>query len=242
MRTALKLAILAAGAVVAAPAMADEGPAAPAAGVAMPAPQAEPATEGRKAGDWLVRARAILVAPNESSGAITGIAGSEVGLGNSVMPEVDFTYMFTKNIGAELILGTTHHDISGRGTVSALGKVGKTWVLPPTLTLQYHFMPEGKIHPYVGAGVNYTLFYSNDTTNSLTNALGGKTDLKLDDSFGWALQGGVDFDINKKLFINADIKYIDMNTKARLTTGNTLRTVNVDVNPIVAAIGVGFRF
>jgi len=113
-----------------------------------------------KEGDVLVRARAIVVAPNESSGAVSGIPGSKVGVGDSVMPEVDFTYMATNHIGAELILATTKHSVSGRGTISGLGDVANTWVLPPTLTLQYHFAPDGRVRPYLGAGINYSTFYS----------------------------------------------------------------------------------
>lgn len=194
-----------------------------------------------KKGDVLIRARAIWVTPNEKSGAITGIAGSKVGVGDDVMPELDFTYMATNNIGAELILGTTKHDVTGRGSVSALGKVAHTWVLPPTLTLQYHFAPDAPIRPYVGAGINYTIFYSGKATDSLNNAL-GQTNVKLDDSFGYALQTGVDVDLSKKVFLNLDIKYIDMKTKARLTSAGVLRTVKVDVDPIVAGIGIGMRF
>lgn len=230
MRTALTLALLAAAAGVATPALAQDA-----------APAAAAGDTDRQAGDWLVRGRAILVAPTESSGAVTGIAGSEVGVGNAVMPEVDFTYFVTKNVGAELILATTKHDITGRGAVSALGKIADTWVLPPTLTLQYHFLPEGKVHPYVGAGVNYTIFYSADATESLNKALGA-TKVKLDDSFGYALQAGIDIDVTPKFFVNADIKYIDMDTTARLTSGATKRSVDVEINPIVAGIGVGFRF
>ncbi|WP_448664800.1 OmpW/AlkL family protein [Sphingomonas sp. CJ20] len=232
MRTALKLAMLAAGVAAATPALAQEATTLPTGAVE---------DSGRQAGDWLFRARAIMVSPTESSGEVTGIAKSEVGLSNSVMPEVDFTYFVTKNIGAELILATTKHNVTGRGSIDALGKIADTWVLPPTLTLQYHFLPEGKVHPYVGAGVNYTIFYSADSTKSLNTAL-GNTKVKLDDSFGYALQAGIDVDITPKFFVNADIKYIDMDTTARLTTGTTKRSVNVEVNPIVAAIGVGFKF
>lgn len=194
-----------------------------------------------KEGDVLVRARAIVVAPNESSGAVSGIAGSKLGVGDSVMPEVDFTYMVTNNIGAELIVATTKHTVSGRGTVSALGDVADTWVLPPTLTLQYHFAPDGKIRPYLGAGVNYSIFYSSKALPSLNGALGA-TKVKLDDSFGYALQAGLDIPVSKRVFVNFDVKYIDMRTTARLTSGATLRTARVRIDPIVAGTGIGIRF
>ncbi|MHA6721005.1 OmpW/AlkL family protein [Sphingomonas sp. RS6] len=197
---------------------------------------------GIAAGDWLVRLRGIVVAPNESSGGIQpGIPTGKVGVGDAVMPEVDFTYMATDHIGAELIVSSTRHDITGREAISGLGTVGHTWVLPPTLTLQYHFMPKAAVRPYVGAGVNYTTFYSSKTSDSLNTAL-GKTELSLKDSFGYALQAGVDIDINKKFFLNLDVKYIDMDTTARLTTGNTVNRTSVHIDPLVFGFGIGTRF
>lgn len=197
---------------------------------------------GIAAGDWLVRLRGIVVAPNEKSDGLTpGIPTARVGVTNSVMPEVDFTYMATDNIGAELILSSTRHDLQGREAISGLGKVGHTWVLPPTLTLQYHFLPKTAVRPYVGAGINYTTFYSAKTSDSLNKAL-GQTSLSLKDSVGYALQAGVDIDINKKFFLNLDVKYIDMGTTARLNTGGTINQTHVELNPLVFGFGVGTRF
>ena len=199
------------------------------------------AQDAREAGDVLVRARAILVSPTEESGEVSGFAGSGVGLSDSLMPEVDVTWLVTRDIGLELIASTTRHDISGQGSLAALGDVAETWALPPTLTLQYHFAPGGSFHPYVGAGVNYTFFHSSKPTGSLEGAL-GRTDVDLDDSFGFALQAGVDFDIGRKLFVNFDVKYIDMGTTAHLRTAGGTATVDVDVNPLVFGMGVGTRF
>lgn len=200
------------------------------------------AQDGIEAGDWLVRLRGIVVSPTEQSGPVTpGFPTGSVGVGDAVMPEVDFTYMATKNIGAELILATTKHDISGRGALAPLGKVGSTWALPPTLTLQYHFLPDAQVRPYVGAGVNYTIFHSSDASDSLEAAV-GKTSLKLDDSFGYALQAGVDIDLSKRFFLNLDVKFIDMDTTARLKTGAATNTVDVDLDPFVFGVGIGTRF
>lgn len=195
-----------------------------------------------KEGDLLVRARAIVVAPTESSGPVTpGFPGSEVGVSDSVMPEVDFTYMLTDHVGAELILATTKHDAAGRGTLSGFDELASTWVLPPTLTLQYHFAPEGKVRPYVGAGVNYTIFYSTEASPALETAIGA-TSVEMDDSFGYALQAGVDIDLNDRLFLNLDVKYIDIDTTARLNTGGAINTARVSIDPIVAGVGIGVRF
>lgn len=195
-------------------------------------------------GDVLVRVRTILVAPNERSGGIVpAFPNEEVAVGNSVMPEIDFTYMATDHLGLELVLATTKHNLSGRtGTTGGIGKLGSSWVLPPTLTAQYHFVPAGHVRPYVGAGINYTIFWNEDASDALEAAV-GRTHVRMSDSFGWALQAGVDIDLTKTVFLNLDVKYIDMRTDARLsTTAIGVQQVRVDINPIVAGIGVGMRF
>lgn len=195
-------------------------------------------------GDWIFRLRGINVMPSGSSGDILpAFPGEGVDVDNSFMPEVDITYMVTKNIGLELIAATTKHNALGEtGTTGSLGKLASTWVLPPTLTLQYHFLPDSSIRPYIGAGLNYTLFYSEDASTALENAVGA-TKVSLDDSFGWAAQVGVDFDLTERLFLNLDVKYIDMDTTARLsTTAAGVQRVNISIDPVVAGFGIGIRF
>jgi outer membrane protein len=193
-------------------------------------------------GDFLVRARAILVAPTESSSGVKpAFPNDEVSVSNSFAPEVDFTYFATDNIGLELVLATTKHDINGKDGLAPIGELANTWVLPPTLTLQYHFAPKAKVRPYVGVGINYTHFYSEDASSDLESAI-GDTKVKLDDSFGYALQAGVDFDIGKNLFLNLDVKYIDIDTEAKLTSGSLVNKVKVSLDPIVAGVGIGMRF
>ena len=194
-------------------------------------------------GDWLVRLRGIVVSPTENtSGVMPDLTDASVEVDNAIVPELDFTYFLTDNIAAELILATSPHGINGTGIIADRGEVADVMVLPPTLTLQYHFMPDGAFRPYLGVGVNYTIFYSEDASDSLVDALGGATDVDLDDSFGVAFQAGVDVPINDRWFINADVKYIQIDTDATLTTGDTVRTIEVDLDPIVAGVGVGFRF
>lgn len=192
-------------------------------------------------GDVLVRARAIVVAPTEdSSGIEPTFPDDEVSVTNSITPEVDITYFVTDNIGLELIAATSKHDVKGKGGLEPIGELVDTWVLPPTLTLQYHFAPKAKVRPYVGVGLNYTHFYGEDASDALEGAI-GETKVKLDDSFGYALQAGVDVDIGKNLFLNADIKYLDIDTKAKLTTGNLVNRVKVSIDPIVLGIGIGMK-
>lgn len=195
-------------------------------------------------GDVLVRVRTILVAPNEKSGPILpAFPGETVGVSDSFMPEIDFTYMATNHLGLELIVATTKHNLSGRaGTTGSIGKLATTWVLPPTLTAQYHFRPDRHVRPYVGAGINYSIFWNEDASGGLEAAV-GSTHVRLSDSVGWAAQAGVDIDLTRRIFLNLDIKYIDMHTTARLATAAIgVQKVRVDINPIVAGIGLGMRY
>jgi outer membrane protein len=193
-------------------------------------------------GDWIIRVRAIDVAPNEKTGPVQPtFATSHTSVDNAVAPEIDFTYMATKHIGAELILATTKHHVSGKDALAPVGRLAGTWVLPPTLTLQYHFMPEAHVRPYVGAGLNYTIFYNTKASGALKAAI-GDTKVHLKDSFGYAAQAGFDVDLTSSVFANFDVKYIDIDTKARLTTGALVNRERVHLDPLVFGVGLGMRF
>ena len=190
------------------------------------------------------RMTTAMVAPNERSGGVLPTFPTEkVTVSNSFMPEVDISYMLTDHVGAELIAATTKHDASGKtGTTGSIGKLASTWVLPPTLTLQYHFAPGAKVRPYVGAGLNYTVFYSEKASKGLEAAV-GNTSVKMKDSFGYALQAGIDVPVTERIFFNLDVKYIDMDTTARLaTTAIGVERVKIHIDPFVFGMGIGMRF
>jgi outer membrane protein len=194
-------------------------------------------------GDWLVRLRGIIVDPQDSSSGISpDLPTAKIGVDSAPTGELDFSYMVTENIGAELILASPIHDLNGRGAIASLGHIGDAQLLPPVLSLQYHFMPKSWIRPYVGIGVNYTIFFNEDASHSLETALGGATKIRIDDSVGPAGQAGVDIDVAENLFLNFDIKFVDIQPGVRLITGNTVRHVNVDINPLIFGIGIGTRF
>lgn len=193
-------------------------------------------------GDWLVRLRGVIVAPTENtSDVLPGFPGGQAGVENAFVPELDVTYFFMRNIAAELILATSPHDLVGEGTLSGLGEIADVMALPPTLTLQYHFNPGGKLRPYAGVGVNWSIFYGEDASSALVGAL-GPTSVNIDDSVGVAYQVGVDLALSERWFLNADVKYIQIDTTATLNTGGAINAVDVDLDPVVAGIGVGLRF
>jgi outer membrane protein len=206
------------------------------------APNAPPRI-GIAAGDVLVRVRAITVVPNEDSGGITPAFPQErLSVGNAVMPELDVTYMATDHIGFELIASTTKHTAKGTsGTTGGIGKLATTWVLPPTLTAQYHFAPASHVRPYLGAGINYTIFWNEKASDGLQAAV-GTTRVHMKDSFGWAAQAGVDMDITPKVFLNLDVKYIDIDTRVQLDTAAAgTQKVKLGLDPLVFGVGLGIR-
>lgn len=178
-------------------------------------------------GDILARFRVINVNPDVSVDRTLSTAGVDVDDQTNV--ELDFTYMITDHIGAELILGTTRHEVT-----SKMGSLGKVSVLPPTLTLQYHFNPEGQVRPYAGVGINYTRFYNDGLK------LGGQ-DLSIDkNSWGAALQVGTDIALSKDIFLNLDVKKVYISTDVNHPDLGKLGTLDID--PWIFGIGIGTRF
>ena len=187
-----------------------------------------------KAGTWLIDVRGTGVVPSSTS-SINTAAGAATGLRANVstdyMPTLGITYFVTPNVSAELILGTTQHDIRAEGGgVDILAR--KTWVLPPVLTLQYRPLPAARFSPYVGAGVNYMLFYGGSNQNGLT--------VKTPSGFGWALQGGLDYAVQGPWTLNADVKKVFFSTNAEINGGAL--TSHVQLDPWVLSLGVGRKF
>ena len=179
-------------------------------------------------GPWLVRARAVnLDSANKDS---TGLGLS---VNDKVIPEVDVSYFFTPNIAAELVLTVPQkHDLSS----SVLGgKIGTLKHLPPSLLVQYHFNAAG-FKPYVGAGVNYTRFSSVRFDPAVAAALNPSIDKN---SFGGALQVGVDIPLSKNLYLNLDVKKVYIKTDV-FSSGTKVGTFKVD--PVLVGVGLGWRF
>lgn len=183
-------------------------------------------------GDWLVRLRGIHVSPSESA-TITPIGGT-VTIDTATVPELDISYFLTDNIAVELILATTKHSPQAVGTLAGDVPLGSVYLLPPTLTVQYHPMPNEKFSPYVGVGVNYTIFYKEEAPTVTV------TDIDYSNKFGLAAQIGADYYVNGDWFINADLKKIWLKTDVSMNAG----TINADVkiNPWIFGIGFGRSF
>jgi outer membrane protein len=200
----------------------------------------------KSAGDIVVRARGVAVLPQEK-GTLNNTSLGNIGtvkVGNDYIPEVDFTYFFTDNIAAELIAGTSRHKV--KGNLNGLGnsiEIGKVSLLPPTLTVQYHFLPKERISPYVGAGLNYTLFYNEDAANTANSAGLSVTKTDYKNRFGFALQAGVDVALTGAWSLNLDVKKIFLKTDVTASVNGALPvTSKVTLDPWLVGVGVGYRF
>lgn len=203
------------------------------------------AQDGTDYAKWQIRVRGVGVVPIESATVPTINGG--VTVSDTFIPELDFTYFFTKNLAAELILGTSKHNIGTQnsnltaigGAENAIVDLGHVWLLPPTLTLQYHFHPSPVWKPYVGVGANYTIFYNVDKGPVVK-------DITYKNKFALAAQLGVDINVSKSFFFNFDIKQLFLSTTADVDATNLAPGLNlptkVTLNPFLLGFGVGVKF
>ena len=204
-----------------------------------------------EAGDFVVRLRATHISPDVSSklgsqtdatygsgkaALLYGNAGAQLQVDNNTIPEIDFSYYFTKNIAAELILAVgTRHDVNVSSAGAVAKALGSVNLLPPTLTAQWHFNPDQTIDPYVGAGVSYI--------RAMDNGLnyGGTHPITISrNSFGPAIQAGVDYNLADKWLLNFDVKKIWFDTDVTLVGSGKIDQLSID--PWVVSFGFGKKF
>ena len=219
-----------------------------------------------------IRLRATAVIPNGSStvydtwGMIPPVAGLTYGAGSpiwgagaqasvSVIPEIDVSYYFTKNFAIEAICCASYHKVNGKGLLNGLN-IGKTWVFPPTIMLQYHFTNFGAFQPYVGVGVNFTAFFGQSAGNNWAPfytpigqvGFNSITAMKIGTSWGVAGQVGFDYMINDRWGVNVDLKRIMMRpTATGLLYNSGLNAyvpwrAKVNIDPWVVSAGITYRF
>lgn len=187
-----------------------------------------------EAGDFVVRGGFHTIDPK--GGSFDNGQGTRLQVREDTSFTVSGTYFFSPAIAVELQAATPfNHDIDLVG----VGKVASTRHLPPTLSVQYH-VPFGDFKPYVGVGVNWTIFFNEGTTGALAGV-----DLDLDDSFGIAAQLGVDYALGDRWYLNGELRWIDIDTKADVAGGPFgagARLGTVEIDPFVWAVTLGRRF
>lgn len=203
--------------------------------LAQPALAQSSAPRGKQAGDFMIGASVIGVLPM-SGGSVDTIGGSP-NASDAWTGQLDFTYFLTQNFSLNLIAATTQHDIEVRNSSLGTVDLGHVWVLPPTLTFQYHPLPAERFSPYVGAGVNWTMFYSEG---------GGRnaavTGVDVRNAFGLALNIGMDIELTPNWLMNIDVKklFLRPDVAVDTTLGRINATANLD--PWIVGVGVRYRF
>lgn len=217
-----------------------------------------------EAGDIVVRLRATNINPDESSrlgpqadraygagtsAAVYGDANAKLEVDSNTIPELDISYYLTKNIAAELILALgTRHDVnvSGSGGLMTTHDLGSVNLLPPTLSLQWHFRPDQMFDPYVGAGISYIRAMDNSLTARVP---GANLPIRIDrDSWGPALQAGFDVNLKDRWLVNFDVKKIWFDTDVKLNgaaaglPAGYRKIDSLDVDPWVVSVGFGKKF
>jgi len=203
---------------------------------ALAAPVAANAQEGTyDPGKWLVRVGMSQINPDSTNYKLDGL--NSIVVDSDISPTATVEYMITPHIGTELLVAWPFtHGIDLKSYKDDVQRVGYVDVLPPTLSLNWHFNPTGMVRPYVGAGINYTLFSGEETRGD--SALAG-LDLELEDAWGFAGQVGVDIG-ERNWFFNASIRYIDLNVSTKV--GGDQLDDDLTLDPMVYGIHVGYRF
>lgn len=217
---------------------------------------AAPLAHAHEAGDIILRAGAITVNPKADSSSVKvdqgPLAGADLGgkatMNSDTQLGLNFAYMLTNNWGIELLAATPfEHDVKLKGTAlsAANGKLGSLKHLPPTLSLVYYPLDsKSAFQPYVGGGINYTWIYDEHVGSEAQSA--GFSNFKAENSWGLAWQVGADYMLTDHVMLNAQVRYIDIDTRATVENDavapGTRARVNVDVDPFVYMVGLGYKF
>jgi len=188
----------------------------------------------KEAGDWIIRAGATYIDPKSGNGTIDGDPPIGLDVDSATMLTFDGTYMITNNFGIELLAALPFkHDINAR-IQGESSKVATVKHLPPTLSAVYHFNA-GKVEPYIGAGINWTIFFDEKEKGLLEDL---DTSLSLGNSVGLAAVAGVDIALTERMYLNANVRWMDIDTDVKLA-GVTVATAQVD--PWVYSTTIGWK-
>ena len=193
-------------------------------------------------GDFMIRFLGSAVVADEDLGTTTlnggVVAGAGIDIDATIIPATTLTYFISPNIAAELYCCIARVNVDGTGGLAAFNELASVSFFAPTVTLQYH-IPMGALKPYVGVGVNYLLFFDESVGSGLAAAT---SKFDIDDSWGLALQAGVDIALGGNMSLNLDVKKIFTETDAQWTGANTVIANNVQIDPWIISVGFGWRF
>lgn len=189
---------------------------------------AAPAAHADGNDNWVVRFGVHAVDPKSNNGTLAGARSS---IDTSVRPTGSIEYLITPNLGVDLLAAWPfQHDVK----LAGVGKVATTKQLPPTLGLNYHFMPDNSWSPFLGLGLNYTNFFDTKGAGALQGA-----SVSIANSWGVAAHAGFDVKLNPKWILTADLRWIDIESDVKV---NGTKVGNAKINPLVYGVSLGYRF
>ncbi|HHQ6720998.1 TPA: outer membrane protein OmpW [Serratia fonticola] len=193
-----------------------------------------------QAGDFLFRAGTATVRPNAGSDNVLGQGSFNAN--NNTQLGLTFGYMVTDNIGVELLAATPFRHKVSLGGPAVNGDIATVRQLPPTLMAQYYFGDkQDKLRPYLGIGVNYTMFFDEKFNDNGKDA--GLSNLDLKDSWGVAAQAGMDYNLDEHWMLNMSVWWMNIETKTRFdVAGGPSQSIDTRLDPFVFMFGAGYRF
>jgi len=193
-------------------------------------------SSAHQAGDVIFRVRTATVRPTEGSDNVLGLGSFNIN--NNTQMGLTLGYMFTDNIGMELLAATPFQHKVG---LQSTGTIAEVKQLPPSLMAQYYFGDrQDKLRPYLGVGINYTTFYDADFNQTGRDA--GLSDLSVKDSWGVATQAGLDYNLDDNWLINMSVWWMDIDTEVKFKAGGEQQNINTRIDPWVFMFGAGYRF
>jgi len=201
------------------------------------------------AGDFVVRGGATMASPDSNhSEILLGGADSTMTLtvDDNTQLGLNFVYFFSDAIAIEVLAATPFtHDVTIHDKNAVLNvdgaTLGEVTQLPPTISAIYYFNNTTAFKPYVGLGLNYTVFFEEEFAAAPKSL--GLSNLDLDSSFGYAVQLGADYIINEHFHLNFSARYIDISTDANFDVGGeSIGTAAIEVDPMVYSVLLGYKF
>lgn len=200
-------------------------------------------------GDFYVRGGLTMVSPDSSKADIL-LAGADstmtLTVDDNTQLGLNFVYFYDTNWAVEVLAATPFtHDVTIQDPNAVLGvdaaKLGEVSHLPPTISALYYFDSKAQVKPYVGVGLNYTIFFEEEFEAAPKSL--GLTNLELDGSFGVSVQVGADYHLSDNWHVNASIRYIDIQSDATFdVAGSSIGKAEINVDPMVYSLMLGYKF
>ncbi len=177
-------------------------------------------------------------------------AGVNIKLKDVVTVYVAYVRKLTDHFSVELAFGQpplTKTVGKGPATLGSVPFNGQTIVtarwLAPSLLLNYNFFEDSApLRPFIGAGINYTKFYSRQSTAAGNAIAGGPTSISLTSSVGPAVTLGLVYKFTRHFSVHASVNAAEVDTDLTANTAGVIRKTHVNFGPRALVVSAGYSF